>query len=102
MKNSRTTSIISCFGIIGLCIAVLLCVQNSITRYYIRQSLNALICTRLILILLFVFYMLMGINTFLVSISIIVFTYTIMIYMQIIKSSIKLNTRCIWGLIEFF
>ncbi len=102
MKNSRTTSIVSCIGIIGLGIAVLFGVRNYKTRYYIRQSLNALICTTTVSIPMLFLLLFMGVNIVTITLGMIVLIYNVSVYLQIIRSAFDFVPYYIWGLEEFF
>lgn len=102
MKNSRTTSIVSCIGIIGLSIAVLFGVRNYKTKYYIRQSLNALICTTTVLIPVLFLLLFMGINIVTITLSMIAITYSVLVYLQILRSAFDFFPYHVWGLVEFF
>ena len=46
--GTRPTAIVSCFGLIGILIALIAGEKSNEAKYFIRQSANATICTILV------------------------------------------------------
>ena len=98
--NTHQTAIISCLGIVGIIIALVFGKRNNDTKYYLRQSTNALICTTIISVIIVVSAILMR-STISIIILGVGIMYDIAIFTQILYTAFYLNRNKILGIVEF-
>ena len=99
--GTRPTAIVSCFGLIGILIALIAGEKSNEAKYFIRQSANATICTILVSTIVGVVSAILGNGIFSTLLTILSIIYGVIIFIEILISAINLDKRKIWGIYCF-
>lgn len=99
--GTRPTAIVSCFGLIGILIALIAGEKSNEAKYFIRQSANATICTILVSTIVGVASAILGNGIFSTLLTILSNIYGVIIFIEILISAINLDKRKIWGIYCF-
>ena len=99
--GTKPTAIVSCFGLLGIVIALLAGDKSNEAKYYIKQSANATICTIIVNVIVGVLSAIFegGILSTLLTIA--ANLYAVIIYIEILISAINLDKKEIWGIYRF-
>ena len=92
--GTKPTAVVSCFGIIGIIIALLCGDKSNEARYYIRQSVNALISSVIVSAIV-------GFLCAFIGGNILSSLYGLIIFIEILVSAINLDKREVWGIFHF-
>lgn len=101
LMGTKPTAVVSCFGIIGIIIALLCGDKSNEARYYIRQSVNALISSVIVSAIVGFLCAFIGGNIFSTILNILSSLYGLIIFIEILVSAINLDKREVWGIFHF-
>lgn len=99
--GTKTTAVISCFGLLGIIIALIAGEKSDEARYYVKQSGNAIICSVIASVIIGILSVFLGDGILSKLLTILLNLYEVILFIEILVSAITLNKKEILGLYRF-